>query len=654
MARDIKELKARYGTTDKVNSEKKFLNIKEGGQHSVKNVVKPKDGRNTIKRLLVYFFSHRLKLFTTFVMLIFSTLSTLIGSFMLFPIINKIAKVETNVENSGKIAVWADDILSSFQKTIQNLWQINFKNNDDILTYLLAALIFLVIIYLIGVITTYFQQKIMLYVTQSSLTKIRSDLFEKLQKLPVSYYDSNSTGDIMSRFTNDIDVIETMFNTALINIVSGIITVIVTFIFMISTNLILTIITVLFAPIMLKLSSLIANKSRRYYKEQQDALGVINGYIEETVSGQKVIKVFNHEDECQTEFNSLNLDLKEKQFKAGFFGGIMGPIIGNTSQISYGVTIGVGGILMATSALSPGALTVFAQYARRFSFPISNISQQMTTVFSALAGAEKVFNLMDSQSEPLDNDLARVDHIEGELTLKNVSFGYNPDILVLKNISLKVKKGQKIAFVGSTGAGKTTITNLVNRFYDIKQGEILIDNCSIFDYKKDYLRQNIATVLQDTQLFTGSVMENIRYGRLDASDEEVIEAAKTALAHSFIIKLDNGYQTILKGGGSNLSQGQKQLLNIARAALSKAPILVLDEATSSVDTRTEKNIQFGMDALMKDRTTLVIAHRLSTVRNSDKILVLENGSIIERGTHQQLLEMKGRYYQLASGIKELN
>ena len=655
MARNLLELQKRYGTTSTIKKDKSLPSIKHKGINSPKVAAKPKDGRKTIKRLFDYFSNFKLKIIIMVLMLITSTLSKLLGSFMLFPIINKIAKVDTTIENSGAIAVAVDTFLNNFRDSLSNFLQgqLDINNNFEILSYLVAALIVLAIIYLIGVVTTYLQQKIMLTITQASLAKIREDLFSHLQKLPVRYFDTNATGDIMSRFTNDIDVIETMFNTSLINIISGVITVIVTFIFMITTNWILTLITVLFAPLMLKSSSYIGAKSRKHYKAQQDSLGAINGYIEETVSGQKVVKVFNHEKECELEFSLLNEDLKAKQFKAEFFGGIMGPILGNTSQISYGVTIGVGGILMATTALSPGALTVFAEYARRFSFPISNISQQMTTVFSALAGAEKVFDVIDTEVETKDKPTAIKKPILGQVVLNNVTFGYNPDKVILKNISLYAKRGQKIAFVGSTGAGKTTITNLLNRFYDIKQGEILIDDVSIFDYTKDFLRQNIATVLQDTHLFTGTVMENIRYGRLDATDEEVIEAAKTSLAHDFIMKLADGYQTILNGDGESLSQGQRQLLNIARAAISKAPILVLDEATSSVDTKTEKMIQTGMDYLMHNRTTFVIAHRLSTVRNADAIMVLEHGEIIERGSHDALMALKGRYYELYTGKKEL-
>ena len=388
---------------------------------------------------------------------------------------------------------------------------------------------------------------------------------------------------------------------------------------------------------------------------QQNALGAVNGYIEESVSGQKVVKVFNHEKTCVEEFSELNDDMREKQFRAQFWGGVMGPIMGNTSQVSFAVTVGVGGIMMVHHVLTPGALTVFANYSRQFSMPINMLSQQTSTVFAALAGAERVFAVMDmAPEEPDAPDAKDMPDMKGFVQLEHVSFGYVPEKTVLKDITLYAKPGQKIAFVGSTGAGKTTITNLLNRFYDIDEGTITIDGVNIRDIKRDVLRENIAMVLQDTHLFTGTVMENIRYGRPDATDEEVIEAAKTASAHSFIMRLNDNYQTMLEGDGANLSQGQRQLLNIARAALSRAPILVLDEATSSVDTRTERHIEHGMDRLMKNRTTFIIAHRLSTVRNADAIMVLEHGEIIERGNHEQLLAQKGRYYELYTGKRELD
>ena len=471
----------------------------------------------------------------------------------------------------------------------------------------------------------------------------------RLQSYTIYLIDTNDKMD------NDIDNIDNMINQTLTSLISGTIQLIGTFIVMISTNIWLTLITIVFIPIFTFGGGLIAKKSSKYYGGQQAALGAINGYIEETVNGAKVIKVFNHEKTCTEEFELLNNDMRQKQLKAQFYGGIMGPIMGNTSQISYAVTAGIGGLMCLFGNFDVGGLSVFCGYSRNFSMPINTISQQMSTIFAALAGAERVFRVMDTAPEAPDREnAAAMTQIEGNVVLDNVTFGYVPEKTILKHISLDAKPGQKIAFVGSTGAGKTTITNLLNRFYDIEEGTITIDGINIMDIQRSVLRQNIAMVLQDTHLFTGTVMENIRYGRLDATDEEVIAAAKTASSHSFILRLADGYNTMIEGDGSNLSQGQRQLLNIARAALSKAPILVLDEATSSVDTRTERHIEHGMNRLMKNRTTFVIAHRLSTVRNADIIMVLENGEIIERGNHEELLKQKGRYYELYTGIKELD
>ena len=458
----------------------------------------------------------------------------------------------------------------------------------------------------------------------------------------------------MSRFTNDVDNIDVMLNNSLTSIVSGVVSLVGTFIFMITTNVWLTLITVIFVPLLIYAAGIIGNNSAKYFGEQQAALGAVNGYIEETISGQKVVKVFNHEDECVDEMGLINEDLRTKQEKAQFWGGVTGPVMHNISLISYALTLGVGGVLIVLTGFTPGELTAFANYSKQFAMPINQLSMQVSTLFAALAGAERVFNVMDEIPEAADLENASTEPIKGHVVMENVTFGYNPEKIVLKNISLYAKPGQKIAFVGSTGAGKTTVTNLLNRFYDISEGTITIDGRPIKEYSREFLRKNIAMVLQDTHLFTGTVMENIRYGRLDATDEEVIAAAKTASAHSFIMRLENGYETVLEGDGANLSQGQRQLLNIARAALSKAPILVLDEATSSVDTRTERHIEHGMDRLMKDRTTFVIAHRLSTVRNSNAIMVLEQGEIIERGDHDDLLKMQGRYYELYTGKKELD
>jgi ATP-binding cassette subfamily B protein len=446
-----------------------------------------------------------------------------------------------------------------------------------------------------------------------------------------------------------------MLNNTVVSIISGIISLVGTLFLMFYTNWILALVTIFMAPVMVKAAGAVAKKSRKYYKQQQAALGSLNGYVEETISGQKVVKVFNHERAAGDEFDYLNGDLRNKQLKAQFFGGIMGPVMGNLGQMSYTIVSVVGGLLCVLRGFDIGGLTIFAGYSRQFSRPINELSMQVTEIFSALAGAERVFDAMDTPPELPDSDDALApESLRGEIILNNVTFGYVPEKTILKNVSFYAKPGQKIALVGSTGAGKTTITNLITRFYDIDDGSITIDGIDIRDLKRDYLRQNIAMVLQDTHLFSGTVRENIRYGRLDATDEEVVEAAKLASAHSFIMRLENGYDTILEGDGANLSQGQRQLLNIARAAISKAPILILDEATSSVDTRTERHIEHGMDRLMKTRTTIVIAHRLSTVRNANAIIVLENGEIIERGDHDDLLQQKGRYYELYTGKKELD
>ena len=652
MARTLERLRTQYA------SAKPAMGMNRGGRGPGARGMggKPKDAAATIRRLLGYTKKYRLRLVGVLVCMLLSTLTSLCGGYLLAPIIDRITlavKPDAVIEMSVFERL-ADQILSGITSgpAVQN-W-IASGTVQAVSAYVAVALIVLGSIYLIGVATTYLQSRLMLSFSLNVIESIRNDLFEKMQTLPVRYYDGHPTGELMSRYTNDIDNIDVMMNNSLTGMISGLITLIRTFIFMVTTSWILTLITVVFIPIFLFGGLAIGKKSARYYAGQQAALGAVNGYIEETVTGQKVIKVFNHEEECIEEFDLLNGDLKDKQFGAQFFGGIMGPVMGNTSQISYAVTIGVGGILMCTGGFTPGALTVFAGYSRQFSMPINQISQQMTTIFAALAGAERVFAVMDAQPEEPDREQAVAPEIRGDVVMEHVTFGYVPEKVVLQDISLYAHPGQKIAFVGSTGAGKTTITNLLNRFYDISHGKITIDGTDIRDYQRDVLRKNIAMVLQDTHLFTGTVRENIRYGRLDATDEEVEAAAKLASAHSFIMRLENGYDTMLEGDGANLSQGQRQLLNIARAAVSKAPILVLDEATSSVDTRTERHIEHGMDRLMKNRTTFVIAHRLSTVRNADAIMVLEQGRIIERGSHDDLLAMKGRYYELYTGMKELD
>ncbi len=584
---------------------------------------RPKDARATVKRLLGYLNQYKLGMSLAFLCVIAGTVTNLAGSYMLRPIINTyIAPLDGSRGDAAGL----------------------FK-----------ALAVLGLVYLLGVLANYFQAKIMLTVAQNALVKIREDLFTKMQKLPVKFYDTNNNGDLMSRFTNDVDTVGQMLSSTLVQLFAGALSLVGTLALMLYTNVYLTIITLVMIPLMMKAGGFVAGRSQKYFSAQQAALGLVNGYIEETITGQKVVKVFCHEKIAEEEFGYLNEELKKNQIRAQFFGGIMGPVMGNLSQVNYGLTACVGGLLCVLKGFDVGGLTVFLNFSRQFARPINELAMQVSTIFSALAGAERVFQVMDAEPEPADDADARIlNPMEGHVVLENVTFGYNPDKMVLKDISLYAKPGQKIAFVGSTGAGKTTITNLINRFYDIQGGAITIDGVDIRRLNRENLRSNIAMVLQDTHLFTGTVRENIRYGRLDATDEEVIQAAKTASAHSFIMRLPKGYDTMLEGDGANLSQGQRQLLNIARAAISKAPVLILDEATSSVDTRTEKHIEHGMDRLMANRTTFIIAHRLSTVRNANAIMVLENGQIIERGDHQELLAMKGRYYELYTGMKELD
>ena len=509
-------------------------------------------------------------------------------------------------------------------------------------------------VYLVSVAAAYMQSRIMLQVAQNALQRLREELFNHMQTLPLRFYDTGSNGDLMSRFTNDVDTIGMMLSSTLVQLLSGALSIVGTVVLMIYTNVWLTVITLAMMPVMLRAGKFVAGRSQKYFSAQQAALGAMNGYIEETVQGQKVVKVFCHEEIAEEEFGWLNADLKEKQIRAQFFGGVMGPVMNNLSQLNYGLTACIGGLLCVFRNFDVGGLTVFLGFSRQFSRPINELSMQVGNVFSALAGAERVFAVLDAEPEAADaSDAVSIAPIRGEVVLDHVTFGYEPGQVILKDISLYAKPGQKIAFVGSTGAGKTTITNLINRFYDIQGGSITVDGVDVRRMHRKELRENIAMVLQDTHLFTGTVRENIRYGRLDATDEEVVEAAKTASAHSFIMRLENGYDTMIEGDGANLSQGQRQLLNIARAAVSKAPILILDEATSSVDTRTEKHIEHGMDRLMADRTTFVIAHRLSTVRNANAIMVLEHGQIIERGDHEDLLAQKGRYFELYTGMKEL-
>ena len=596
-----------------------------GGRHGrgLPGGGKPKDSRRTVVRLLRYLEEDKAKMALAFVCVIANTVCMLAGSYMLRPSINTY------------------------------IAPVNGSRGD--IQGLARALIALGFVFLAGVAANYYQAKVMLTVAQNALQKIRDDLFTKMQKLPVRFYDTNSNGDLMSRFTNDVDTIGQMLSSTLVQLFSGALSLVGTLALMIYTNIWLTLVTLVMIPLVMRAGGAVAGRSQKYFSAQQSSLGAVNGYVEEMITGQKVIKVFCHEDTVADEFGLLNEDLRQNQIRAQFFGGVMGPVMNNLSQINYTLTAVVGGLLCVLRGFDVGGLTVFLNFSRQFSRPINEISAQVSNVFSALAGAERVFAVMDEEPEPADGPEAMVlEPMKGHVVLDHVTFGYDPEKIILKDVSLYARPGQKIAFVGSTGAGKTTITNLINRFYDIQSGAITVDGVDIRQISRENLRKNIAMVLQDTHLFTGTVMENIRYGRLDATDEEVVQAAKTASADSFIRRLPEGYDTMLEGDGANLSQGQRQLLNIARAAISRAPILILDEATSSVDTRTEKHIEHGMDRLMADRTTFVIAHRLSTVRNANAIMVLEHGEIIERGDHDELLKLKGRYYELYTGLKELD
>ena len=525
------------------------------------------------------------------------------------------------------------------------------------------------LIYIIGAIANYFSGKIMITIGQQTIETMRKDLFDHIQTLPIRFFDTNKHGDLMSRFTNDFENIQQAFNNSMLMIVSSLLQLVLTFVMMIILSPILTGMLIVMVFIMFAIVRFVAGRSGKFFAEQQKVLGQVNGFVEEHIEGQKVVKVFNHETLVLKEFETLNSQLREAANQAQFNSNIMFPVLGNISYINYALTASVGGYLVVFQGMDVGALASFLQYSRTFAQPLAQMSQQTNVLLAAMAGAERIFAILKEESE-VDEGTVTLDQTDakqwywvkeeeripvvGNIQLNEVDFSYVSDVPILKKINVWAEPGLKVAFVGATGAGKTTITNLINRFYEIDNGEITFDTIPITEIKKDDLRKTISIVLQDTHLFTGSIADNIRYGNLDATDDEVVKAAKLANAHGFIKRLPHGYQTEITGDGEGLSQGQRQLLAIARAAVANPKVLILDEATSSIDSHTEALIGKGMDQLMEGRTSFVIAHRLSTIRNADVIMVMDHGEIIERGNHESLMEKQGVYYQLYTGQLDLD